>query len=88
MIHPPKDYRDIEETVMSNFDHRIDRAMERRLRQEKVICKYTAQDFCGDVWHERQFHCLVSTFGIPRQTFTAETLEELMLIVSNEYGSE
>lgn len=88
MREPPDGYRDTGETVLSNFDHSIDRCLEARLRQEKVVMQYSGRDFCGEVWWDGQFHCLVRVRGCPRETVTRPTLEEIRDHVCGEYGPE
>jgi hypothetical protein len=88
MLEPPDGYHDTGETVMSNFDHSIDRGLEARLRQERVVMQYSGRDFCGEVWWDGQFHCLVLVCGRPRETVTRPTLEEIRDYVCHEYGPE
>ena len=88
---PPDDYRHEDDTVLSNFDHSIDRDLEQRLRTEKVVLQYAARDFCGEVWYDPQvslFRCLVRVYGSPREMVSWPTLEEIMESVSSEYGYE
>ncbi|MCI0457789.1 MAG: hypothetical protein L0Z62_12545 [Gemmataceae bacterium] len=88
---PPASYRDTGQTVMSNFDHSIDRRLEARLRAERVVMLYAGRDFCGDVWWEperRQYVCLVLVCGTASATVIRPTLEEIMEYVCREYGPE
>jgi hypothetical protein len=72
---------------MTNFDHSIDPGFEQRIRAEKVWGRHSAWDFNGRVWFEDGvFHEQVWTYGTPDDHFTAETLTELMEIVSDVYG--
>jgi hypothetical protein len=88
MRQPPDDFHDTDETVMSNFDHAIDRTLEDKLRKEKVIMGYTGLNFCGDVWHDGVFHCLIRVYGSPRETVSQPTLEDIMTHICSEYGYE
>jgi hypothetical protein len=88
MREPPDGYRDSGDTVLSNLDHSIDRSLEQRLRQEKVVMQFSARNFCGDVWWNGQFHCLVRVRGSARETVIRPTLEEIMDVVCDTYGSE
>ena len=89
MLEPPDGYRDSSETVMSNFDRSIDRNLEARLRNEQVTTQYSARHFCGEVWYRfGQFHCLIRVHGLPQETVSRDTLEEIMEFVCLEYGSE
>ena len=58
------------------------------LRQEKVTMQYTGHHFCGTVWFDGKFHCLIFTFGTPLQTVLADTLDSIMNYVSSQFGSE
>lgn len=73
---------------MSNFDLSIDDDMGAALRAGGTMAEHCAWNFHGDVWFEDgQFHEEVWAYGAYRETFSAETLEELMELANAEYGS-
>lgn len=75
--------------VMTNFDHSIDYELAPQLIGENSYASYPAWDFHGSVWHEEgQYHCEIWQYRSYQETISAETLGEIMDIVSGEYGSE
>ncbi len=90
-LAPPDDYRHEDDCVISNFDHAIDRDLEQRLKQEKVVLQYSARDFNGEVWYDPAtslYRCLVRVYGSPRETVSRQSLDEIMWYVCDEYGTE
>jgi len=84
-------YEDEIETVMSNFDHEIDRSIERRLRESEAFSRYAGWNFNGRVWWDRaagEWRCEVWTYGVPHEVIGAEALEEIMQKVCADYGWE
>lgn len=81
---------------MSNEDHSIDPGLEEALRDKpsKVLGTYIGWNFYGYVWHDadtNQFVCQVWTYNStskfrPKEEVTADSLEEIMELVSEEYG--
>lgn len=83
--------RELDDAVMTNFDHSIDRAVEARLRVEEAYGRYPGWNFVGRVWWERaaeKWKCEVWTYGLPRKVIDADDLDVLMHAVSDAYGSE
>ena len=79
------------ELSMSNCDHSIDEGLPEKLMQNecKLYSQYAGWNFCGYVWFEdKQFTCQVWQYNSPREEITADTLEEIMNLVSEEWGSE
>ena len=88
---PPADNKEGNETVMSNFDGRIDRTLAERLRYEKVVLSYAARAFHGEVWWDRaaaQYRCLIRVYGVRKAVISSPTLEEIMRLASDRYGEE
>lgn len=78
------------QTLMSNFDHTIDRdvAKELKAKPAKLCGQHSAWDFCGYVWFENgKWYEEVWVCKAPKAIFTADTLEDLMSEVNSEYGS-
>jgi len=73
---------------MSNFDHEIDKGFEDAIKAESCFGRYAGWNFNGRVWWDDCFHCEVWTYCIQRETIHADTLNELMEKVSDEYGWE
>ena len=87
----PKDYKDIGEAVMSNFDHKIDEGIATQLRDKPLYSQYAGGNFCGYVWcdhQERKYKCEVWTWGSPKEVIETDNLEEIMSIVCEKYGGE
>ena len=79
----------LNDDVMSNFDHEINKDIEVRLKNEKVYSGYPGWNFHGEVWYEQnQFHCEVWVYGSIKEVISEDTLEELMESVSDKYGCE
>lgn len=74
---------------MSNFDHSIDEGFAERLQEGHCYGRHAAWDFNGLVWFaDGQFHEEVWCYGVRRQVFSADTLEELMQTVNAKWGSQ
>jgi len=87
----PINYKYIEEAMMSNFDHIIDENVAAQLRDQPCYSQYSGWDFCGYVWcvhSEQKYKCEVWTWKEPREIIEADSLEEIMDIVSDKYGGE
>lgn len=78
--------------VMSNCDREIDKEIEAELKSiNKSYSRYAGWNFCGYVWYEKStnlFHCQVWVLLSPKKIVSAETLEEIMIIVSEEFGHD
>ncbi len=82
------DWPMIHEDLMSNFDHEVDAEVAQRLRTEQVLAPYPGWDFHADCWFaDDQFHAAVFVYHVHRATLSADTPQELMELVSNEYGA-
>ena len=76
---------------MSNYDGQIDEGLDEALRAEptKVFATHAAWNFAGRVWFENsQFHELIWRHHIPIEILKADTLQELMAMANEAYGSE
>lgn len=90
-LGPPDTYTEIGGPAgMSNSDHTVDDGIEDRLRNESVFTRYAGWNFNGLVWLDAEgaFSCQVWVYGSPVATVRAETLEDLMREVSDEWGWE
>ena len=86
----PLDMRETE-FGMSNFDHTVDECMADALMGEpgEVFGRHAGCNFNGLVYfHDGKFHEQVWTYGSPRETISADTLENLMDEVNSKYGSD
>lgn len=82
-------YTDDIDTVMSNFDRGVEPGTDDRLKAEDVFGFYAGWDFNGRVWWDREaatYHCEVWRYGSPLEVLSAETLPEVMRVVSDVYG--
>jgi hypothetical protein len=76
---------------MTNYDHEIEDGMLEALteNQGKVYGNHCGYNFCGYVYyHDGKFHEEVMRYGIHVGTMSADSLDELMTVVNNEYGWE
>ncbi len=76
---------------MSNFDYEVDDGMEEALTAEpgQVFGRHASWNFNGRVYfHDGKFHEQVWVHGSPRETISADTLEDLMREVNSEYGAD
>lgn len=88
MSNRPNNYTNIG-TVMSNFDHIIDKDVEEKLKTGDYYADYAGYNFFGEVWWEQnKWNCDILVYGSLMKTVTASTLEDIMEIVSTEYGWE
>jgi hypothetical protein len=88
LIECPKNYKRIE-TVMTNFDHTIDRKIEKKLKKQKSFSGYAGYNFYGYVWWDKnKWSCEVWRYNSHVETVSADSLEEIMQQVSNEYGDQ
>lgn len=79
------------ELGMTNFDQSIDECLEAALMKEPklVFGRHSGWNFNGHVWFEDgRFHEEVWVYGSVREIISADTLVELMVAVSNEYGQD
>ena len=77
------------ELEMSNFDHTIDNGLAELLKENegKVYAQYAGWNFCGYVWFENdKFVCQVWCYKSPQEEIIADTLEEIMDMVSEKWG--
>ena len=79
------------ELGMSNFDHMIDKGFLEALQAEpaKVFGRHAGWNFNGIVWYEDNFfYEEVWHYKEYQETFSADSLEELMEDVNDKWGSE
>jgi hypothetical protein len=86
-VRLPDDFEEIE-LGMSNFDHTIDEGFAEKLKSGKYFGRHAAWDFNGLVyWLKGKFHTDVWVYGSYQESFSADSLEELMELANEEYGS-
>ena len=86
---PPEGWPVIND-VMSNFDHEIDREVERELKERESVACYPAMNFCGWVWWSRasqQWLCCVMRYHQHVATLRSESLEGIMEQACEEWGA-
>jgi hypothetical protein len=86
----PLDMREIA-YAMSNFDYEVDDGMAEALMNEpgQVFGRHAGWNFNGRVYfHDGMFHEQVWVYGSPLETISADTLEDLMKKVNQEYGAD
>ena len=89
LLKKPEDFKMYPDTLMSNFEHTIDKEIEQKIKVQKLYAQYTGWDFYGYVWYDNnKWNCEVWQYGSHDDTVTADTLEEIMEEVSMGYGSD
>lgn len=85
----PESYSKYPETLMSNYDHTIEQDVAEEIKDKELYARYAGWNFCGYVWWEGEmWNCEVWHYGSWQKTVNAETLEEIMSEVSDEYGDD
>jgi len=88
MITKPENKTNLIGDVMSNFDGEIDTEIAEKLKEENSYADYPAWNFHANVWlKDGIYYALVRRYHNHESTEQAETLEELMVICREEYGS-
>jgi hypothetical protein len=76
-----------DEDLMSNFDHAVNKEIEKLLIENNMKADYPGREFHGTCWyHENGFYCRVMRYGSVVGYYKADTPEELMEEVSSIYG--
>lgn len=76
-------------TVMTNFDHFVDEAIAARLKESPThFAQYTGYNFCGYVVWGGKWICEVWRYHRKEQTFSGDSLGQLMSSICEEYGYE
>lgn len=78
-----------EEDIMSNLDKEIIQETVEAIKGKALFSPYPGRDFWGKVWWQNDlWHCEVWVYRVFQETFSAETLEEIMKSVCSEYGDD
>lgn len=85
----PENFSEYHETIMSNCDNIINDNVANAIKGKNLCSQYAGWNFCGYVWYQNsQWYCEVWVYKSWVETFNADTLEEIMTDVSDEYGYE
>lgn len=84
----PDDYEEIGDTIMSNFDHRIERDIETMIKDKPIAADYSGWSFHGTVWFDGKWNCEVWCYQSYQTTYSCDDLETLMEEVCEDYGNE
>jgi len=83
----PASYEEWPNAVMTNFDHTIDNEVAGILMEKPFYAQYSGWNFCGYVWwDDGMWACEVMQYNATMEVVRAETLDEVMEIVSDRYG--
>lgn len=84
----PLDKMEQSELGMSNFDHSVDDGLAEALcANTNVFAQYSGWNFCGYVrYRDGMFECEVWQYGSPQEIIRADSLEDIMEQVPDEYG--
>ena len=85
----PEDFKYCKETIMSNFNHTIDKKIAKSIKNKKLVAQYAGWNFCGWVWWQaNQWNCEIWRYHSYIETINANTLEEIMDEVCETYGND
>jgi len=89
-IRLPKNFMEFSgDQLMSNFDHEINHQTANRIKGTKHFSRYAGWNFNGKVWWDNgKWNCEVWCYGSFQTTFTEDTLEEIMEVVCEKFGSD
>ena len=89
-IRLPENFSEYDgDTLMSNYDNRIEKEIANSIKGKELYGHYSAWDFSGRVWWQNdQWRCEVWCYQSWRQTVSCDTLEQIMEEVMQEYGSD
>jgi len=82
---------EIDDSVISNFDHEIVQSIAERLKVEEAFSRYPGWNFNGRVWWDRTtgtWKCEVWCYGVPREVVDAPDLQTIHREVCDRYGYE
>lgn len=77
------------DTIMTNFDHRIEHEVAKEIKGKELYAQYAGWDFCGYVYWDKEkeeWVCEVWCYHNHVDTKRAKTLEEIMAQVCAGYG--
>ena len=80
---------ELDDDVMSNFDHRIDAELAECLKTAEAFARYAGWDFNGRVWWARdveRWRCEVWCYCTPVAVVEASSLEDIMSEVCERWG--
>ena len=76
---------------MSNYDHVIDRKIEKKLTKGNYCAGYPGWNFYGTVWFDKKrkvFCCQIECCGVRVETIEAKTTKEIMDLACATYGDQ
>lgn len=76
-------------TIMSNFDHEIEKGAEENLKSNNIYGDYSGWDFHGTVWFDKinkVFKCQVMQYRSHMATIEGDNLSDIMKEVSDRFG--
>ena len=74
--------------VMSNFDSKINKSIEKELKENKLYAWYSAWDFHWDVRWNKKWYCKIMVYHNHIETLEAKTLESIMEQACEKYGKD
>lgn len=85
----PHDWPELDDSLMSNFDHEVDEKVAQELKTVRATAGYPGWDFNAKCWYDGAtglYMAAVRTYRQLRATFAAPTPKELMEEISAEFG--
>ena len=82
---------EIDEVIMSNFDHCINYEAANKIMDGKHYSQYSGWNFCGYVYYDveaEKFICEIWVYNSLVEIIKCKTLELIMENVCNNYGDE
>lgn len=91
LIDIPEGYEHHNESIISNFDHCIDMDIVNKCQEENVWVDYPAWNFFAHVWFNKtdnKWYAKVWRYHSHVATFIEDSIDDLRIAVSDEYGYE
>lgn len=94
VVGPPPNYVSVEpswESVYSNMDHHLDRALADRMKAEPLFARHAAWNFNAVVWYEPEpalWHSVVRRYGAVVAHFTGVEIMDVVRPANERFGSE
>ena len=85
----PEDWPELSDSVMSNFDHKIDWEVAEKLKEGGVTADYPGWNFYGQVWYsDGKYRCEVTCYCVHQTTLVSDSLQEIMDEASSRWGAD
>ena len=89
-IRIPEKFQEFDgDDIMLNFDRAVVEETAIAIKGEELFSRYAGWNFNGMVWwQDEKWHCEVWQYRSYMETVSEDTLDEIMITVSDKYGYE